>query len=167
MKTIAVRIIERMQIEYELRAYEFNEDELDARSVAPKVGMSPRSVFKTLVARGDRTGVLMACVPASGDLDMKKLASASGNKRVELVPVKEIQSLTGYVRGGVSPIGTKKRFPVLVDQSVLESDRISVSAGVRGLQMILAPEALLRACQAQVAEIAKAPSEDDELNGIN
>jgi len=165
MKTIAVRMLDRMQIEYELRAYEFSEEEMDAISVARKIGMPPNSVFKTLVARGDRTGVLMACVPASADLDLKKLALATSNKKVELVPVKEIQSLTGYVRGGVSPIGSKKKFPVFVDQSVVRSERVSVSAGARGLQMILAPESLLRASQALVAEIANASSGNDNASG--
>ena len=165
MKTIAVRMLDRMQIEYELRAYEFSEEEMDAISVARKIGMPPNSVFKTLVARGDRTGVLMACVPASADLDLKKLALATSNKKVELVPVKEIQSLTGYVRGGVSPIGSKKKFPVFVDQIVVRSERVSVSAGVRGLQVILAPESLLRASQALVAEIANASFENDNSSG--
>ena len=158
MKTIAVRMLDRMQIEYELRAYEFSEEEMDAISVARKIGLPPKAVFKTLVARGDRTGVVMGCVPANTDLDLKKFAMATGNKKVELVPVKEIQSLTGYVRGGVSPIGSKRKFPVFVDQSVLGSERVSVSAGLRGLQMILAPESLLRASQAQVAEIANSSS---------
>ena len=107
----------------------------------------------------------MACVPASADLNLKKLALATGNKKVELVPVKEIQSLTGYVRGGVSPIGSKKKFPVFVDQSVVRSERVSVSAGARGLQMILAPESLLRASQALVAEIANASSGNDNASG--
>ena len=164
MKTIAARMLDRMKIEYELRTYEFSEEEMDAISVAQKIGMPPNAVFKTLVARGDRTGVVMACIPASAGLDLKKLATATGNKRVELVPVKEIQSLTGYVRGGVSPVGSKKKFPVFIDQCILGSERVSVSAGLRGLQMILAPESLLRASQAQLAEIANSSSGNDNLN---
>ena len=155
MKTIAVRWFEQRGYQYELREYEFNETELDAISVAEKVGMKPESVFKTLVARGDRHGVMMACVAASADLDLKKLAGLTGNKRVELVPVKEIQSLTGYVRGGVSPLGSKKKYPLFIDQSALQFEKISVSAGMRGVQMIVAPADLARAGEAQLVDIAK------------
>ncbi len=155
MKTIAVRILEQRGLRYELREYEFSESELDAVSVARKIEMEPEAVFKTLVGRGDRTGVLMACVPANSDLDLKKLAAVSGNKRVELVPVKEIQSLTGYVRGGVSPLGSKKKYPLFVDQSALKFERISVSAGTRGMQMLLAPADLATVSEAVLVEIAK------------
>ena len=155
MKTIAVRLLEQRGYKYEIREYEFNEAELDAMTVANKVGMEPASVFKTLVARGDRNGILMACVAANADLDLKKLASVTGNKKVELVPVKEIQSLTGYMRGGVSPLGSKKKYPLFVDQSALKFDRISVSAGMRGMQMIVSPRDLAEASEAQLVEIAK------------
>ena len=128
--------------------------------MARKIDMAPEAVFKTLVARGDRTGVLMACVPANADLDLKKLATVSGNKRVELVPVKEIQSLTGYVRGGVSPLGSKKKYPLFVDQSALRFERISVSAGTRGMQMLIAPTDLTQASEALLVEIAKAMDGD-------
>src|SRR5207244_7690351 len=111
MKTIAARMLDQLKIAYELRAYEFSEDELDAISVARKIGMEPAAVFKTLVARGDKTGVVMACVPADAELDLKKLATASGNKKVELVAVKELLSLTGYIRREVSPLDGKKRYP--------------------------------------------------------
>src|SRR5438105_11820326 len=155
MKTIAARLLDQLKITYELRAYEFSEDELDAISVARKIGMEPAAVFKTLVARGDKSGVVMACVPADVELDLKKLAAASGNKKVELVAVKELPSLTGYVRGGVSPLGGKKRYPLLLDSSALNHPRISVSAGTRGLQIILAPQDLQRAAQAELADLAK------------
>jgi Cys-tRNA(Pro)/Cys-tRNA(Cys) deacylase len=155
MKTNAARLLDQLKISYELRAYEFSEDELDALSVARKVGMTPEAVFKTLVVRGDKSGVLMACVPANAELDLKKIASESGNKKVEFVAVKEIQSLTGYLRGGVSPFGAKKRYPLFVDASVLNHERISVSAGTRGLQIILTPQALQRAAQATLADLAK------------
>ncbi len=156
MKTIAVRILEQMGLPYQLREYEFSEAELDAVSVARKIDLPPESVFKTLVGRGDRTGVMMACVPGNSDVDLKKLALVSGNKRVELVPVKEIQSLTGYVRGGVSPLGSKKKYPLFIDQSALGFEKISVSAGTRGMQMLVAPRDLLTASQATLVEIAKA-----------
>jgi Cys-tRNA(Pro)/Cys-tRNA(Cys) deacylase len=155
MKTIAVRLFEQRGYKYELREYAVNEAELDAISVAKKVGMEPASVFKTLVARGDRSGILMACVAANADLDLKKLASVTGNKKVELVPVKEIQSLTGYVRGGVSPLGSKKKYPLFVDQSALNFERISVSAGMRGMQMIISPRDLAEASDARLVDIAR------------
>jgi Cys-tRNA(Pro)/Cys-tRNA(Cys) deacylase len=155
MKTIAVRLFEQRGYKYELRGYAFDESELDALTVANKVGMEPASVFKTLVARGDRSGIMMVCVAANADVDLKKLAAVTGNKKVELVPVKEIQSLTGYVRGGVSPLGSKKKYPLFVDQCVLNCERISVSAGVRGMQMIVAPGDLIEASDAQLVDIAK------------
>lgn len=156
MKTIAARMLDQLKIAYELREYEVSEDELDAVTVARKVNMPPEATFKTLVARGDKTGVVMACVPGNGELDLKKFASATGNKRVELVAVKEIQALTGYIRGGVSPLGTKKKYPFYLDQTALNHERISVSAGQRGLQMILAPADLQRAASATLADLTKA-----------
>lgn len=156
MKTIAARMLDQLKIAYELREYEVSEDELDAITVARKVNMPPEATFKTLVARGDKTGVVMACVPGNGELDLKKFASATGNKRVELVAVKEIQALTGYIRGGVSPLGTKKKYPFYLDQTALNHERISVSAGQRGLQMILAPADLQRAASATLADLTKA-----------
>lgn len=155
MKTIAARTLDQLKIDYELRAYEVSEDELDAVSVARKVNMPPEATFKTLVTRGDKTGVILACVPGDAELDFKKLAAATGDKKVEMVPVKEIQSLTGYIRGGVSPLGSKKKYPLYLDRSALDHERVSVSAGRRGLQMILAPEDLRRAANATIADLAK------------
>jgi Cys-tRNA(Pro)/Cys-tRNA(Cys) deacylase len=157
MKTQAARVLDRWKVNYELREYTWSEDELDAVTVARKIGLPPEAVFKTLVARGDRTGVLIACVPANVELDLKKLASVSGNKKVELVSVKEIQSLTGYVRGGVSPIGAKKDYPLFIDESVQLVDAVSISAGARGLQMLLAPDDLQRVTVAQLADLSKMP----------
>ncbi len=155
MKTIAARMLDQLKIGYELRAYQASEDELDAISVARKVNMPPEATFKTLVARGDRTGVIMACVPGNAELDLKKLASTTGNKKVELVAVREIQALTGYIRGGVSPLGSRKKYPLYLDQSALDHEKISVSAGQRGLQMILSPADLQHATQAELADLAK------------
>src|SRR4030095_15840092 len=155
MKTIAARMLDQLKIDYELRAYEAGEDELDAVSVARKVNMPPEATFKTLVTRGDKTGVILACVPGDAEWYFKKFAAATGNKKVELVAVKEIQSLTGYIRGGVSPLGSKKKYPLYLDESALTFERISVSAGQRGLQMILAPGELQRATQAALTELAK------------
>lgn len=155
MKTLAARLLDQLKIHYELRAYEVNEDELDALTVARKVNMPPEATFKTLVARGDKTGVVMACIPGDVELDLKKFASVTGNKKVELVAVKEIQGLTGYIRGGVSPLGTKKKYPLYLDETALLHESISVSAGQRGLQIIIAPEDLQRAAQAALADLAK------------
>src|SRR5262245_32158480 len=155
MKTIVARMLDQLKISYELREYQVNEDELDAIAVARKIGMPASATFKTLVARGDKTGVIMACIPGDAELDLKKFAAVTGNKKVELVPVKEIQSLTGYIRGGVSPLGAKKKYPLWLDETALMHDLISVSAGQRGLQMILAPQDLQRAAQATLADLAK------------
>jgi Cys-tRNA(Pro)/Cys-tRNA(Cys) deacylase len=155
MKTNAARLLDQLQIEYELRAYEVSEDELDAVSVARKVGMPPAATFKTLVARGDRTGVVMACVAADAELDLKKLAAVTGHKKIELVPVKELLALTGYIRGGVSPLGAKKKFPVFIDETAILHERISVSAGTRGVQIIIAPAALQRAAEATLVDLSK------------
>ncbi len=155
MKTIAARILDQLNITYELRAYEVNEDELDAVSVARKVNLPPEAVFKTLVARGDKTGVMMALVAADAELDLKKLATISGNKKIELVAVKELLGLTGYIRGGCSPLGAKKKYPVIIDETVILSEQVSISAGQRGLQLIMAPDDLQRATEATLADIAK------------
>jgi Cys-tRNA(Pro)/Cys-tRNA(Cys) deacylase len=154
-KTNAARILDREGIRYELRDYEVDENDLSAPHVAQAIGMPPEQVFKTLVARGDRTGVLLACIPASTELDLKALAAASGNKKVELVPVKEVLGLTGYIRGGVSPVGTRKPYPLYLDEAAILWDVISVSAGVRGCQMLLAPGDLARVVSAEFRAIAK------------
>jgi Cys-tRNA(Pro)/Cys-tRNA(Cys) deacylase len=158
MKTIAARTLDQLKIDYCLRAYEVSEDELDAVSVARKINMPPEATFKTLVTRGDKTGVILACVPGDAELDFKKLAAATGDKKVEMVAVKEIQSLTGYIRGGVAPLGSKKKYPLYLDRSALDHERVSVSAGRRGLQMILTPLDLQRAANAIIADLAKPAS---------
>ena len=154
MKTIAARMLDQQKIPYELRAYEYSEDELDAETVARKIEMAPEQVFKTLVARGNRGSIVMACVPASSELDLKALAKLTGDKKIDLVPVKEIQGLTGYIRGGVSPLGVKKRYPLYLDSTALNFDLISISAGQRGLQILLSPQDLQKITQAILAEIA-------------
>jgi len=154
-KTNAARFLDVAGIHYELREYQVDEDDLSAPRVAEKIGMPPEQVFKTLVARGDRHGVLMACIPANTELDLKALASASGNKKVELVPVKDVLGLTGYIRGGVSPIGTKKPYPFYLDETADLWDVISVSAGMRGCQMVLAPDDLARITEGVRCPIAK------------
>ena len=155
VKTNAARMLDAAGVHYELREYTVDEDDLSAPSVAAKIGMPPEQVFKTLVARGDRTGVLIACIPANAELDLRALAAASGNKKVELVPVKEVLGLTGYIRGGVSPIGTRKPYPFYLEETAVLWDAISVSAGVRGCQLVLAPDDLTRVLDAQCCAIAK------------
>ena len=155
VKTNAARILDAAGIHYELREYMVDEDDLSATSVAAKIDMPPEQVFKTLVARGDRTGVLIACIPANAELHLKALATASGNKKVELVPVKDVLGLTGYIRGGVSPVGTRKPYPFYLEETALLWAVISVSAGVRGCQLVLAPDDLARLLDARCCAIAK------------
>jgi len=155
VKTNAARILDREGIHYELREYEVDESDLSAPHVAEAIGMPPEQVFKTLVAAGDRTGVLMAAIPANTELDLKALAAASGNKKVDLVPVKEVLGLTGYIRGGVSPVGTRKTYPFYLDETADLWDVISVSAGVRGCQMLLAPDDLAKVTGGVRGAIAK------------
>ena len=154
-KTNAARILDAAGISYELRSYQVDEDDLSAPLVAEKIGLPPEQVFKTLVARGDRGGVLMACIPANTELDLKAAAAASGNKKVELVAVKEVLGLTGYIRGGVSPIGVRKPYPLYLDETADLWDVISVSAGIRGTQMLLAPDDLVRITEGVRCAIAK------------
>lgn len=155
MKTNAARILDGLKFSYELCEYKVDENDLSAQNVANKVGMPDKQVFKTLVARGDKTGVIMACIPGSDELDLKALAAASGNKKVEMVALKEVQPLTGYVRGGVSPLGPKKRYPVFLDISATNWQVIAISAGVRGCQIVLPPDHLVQAVNAQVCPIAR------------
>lgn len=148
-------MLESLGIRYELREYSVDPEDLAAESVAAKVGMPAEQVFKTLVARGDRNGPCFAVIPGNTELDLKALAASSGNRKVELVPLKEVQPLTGYIRGGVTVLGAKKSFPVFADETVELWDKISVSAGVRGTQIILQPADYLRASGAILADIAK------------
>lgn len=141
-KTNAVRLIQQAGIPYREAFYEFDESDLSGIHAAHAVGIPPEQVFKTLVARGDKNGINVFCIPVCCELDLKKAAKASGNKKVELVPVKELLSLTGYIRGGCSPVGMKKKYPTYVDETCILWDEISVSAGARGHQMILPPDQL-------------------------
>ena len=154
-KTNAARFLDRMGVEYKLVEYEVDESDLSAETVAAKIGLPPEQVFKTLVVRGDRTGILLACVPAGSELDLKAMAAASGNKKVEMVPVKEIEPLTGYIRGGVSPIGTKKHYPLYIDESGMNFSVISISAGTRGCQLFLDPKGLVKVLDAKIAKISR------------
>ncbi len=158
MKTNAVRTLDSLGIRYELRDYEVDEEHLDALTVAEKIGLPPEQVFKTLVARGDRNGVCIAVIPGNTELDPKALAKLTGDRKVELVPLKEVQPLTGYLRGGCTALGMKRDYPVYVDETIELFDVIAVSAGVRGTQMLLAPEDYLRATKATVGATGREKS---------
>jgi len=155
MKTNAVRILDALGVHYELREYEVDPEDLAAGTVAAKLGMPAEQVFKTLLARGDRNGPCFAVIPGNYELDLKAVAKLSGDRKIELVPLKEVQPLTGYIRGGVTALGAKKEFPVFVDETMELWDVISVSAGVRGVQVLLAPADYLRVTEAIVGEIAR------------
>ena len=155
-KTNAARFLHQMGIQYELREYEVHPEDLAAEAVATKIGLPPEQLFKTLVAEGDRQGICMAVIPSNTELDLKALAVTSGNRKIHLVPVKEIQKLTGYIRGGVTALAAKKVYPVYVDETIELFEVISISAGVRGTQILLAPTDFLRATRATVALLANA-----------
>lgn len=152
-KTNAARLLDAMGISYEVREYEVDESDLSAGTVAAKVGLPPEQVFKTLVVTGDKTGVMLAIVPGDAELDMDLLAKVSGNKRVGMVPLKDVQPITGYIRGGVSPLGTKKQFPTYLDETAILFPFISISAGMRGMQLLVAPDDLIRAVDAHLADL--------------
>jgi Cys-tRNA(Pro)/Cys-tRNA(Cys) deacylase len=158
MKTNAVRILDNLGIKYELSHYEVDPQDLSAESVAAKIGLPLEQVFKTLVARGDRNGIILAVVPGGEQLDLKALARVSGDRSTETVALKEVQPLTGYLRGGVTALACKKDYPVYVDESVYLFEKIAVSAGVRGTQILLAPDDYVRATTAAVALISKPKS---------
>jgi len=151
MKTRAAQALDKLGIPYEIR--EFEEEELGADEVAEKLHIPLAQVFKTLVVRGDRTGVILACLPGTMTLSLKALARVSGNRKVEMVEKDEILRLTGYIRGGVSPLGGKKDYPVYLDQSALEQPIVSISAGMRGMQLFIKPLDLARATRAKVIAI--------------
>jgi Cys-tRNA(Pro)/Cys-tRNA(Cys) deacylase len=153
-KTNAARLLDQMGIRYELREYEVDPEDLAAEAVAAKIGLPPGQLFKTLVAQGDCHGICMAVIPGDTELDLKALAAASGDRKIHLVPVKELQKLTGYIRGGVTALAAKKAYPVYADKSIERFDLISISAGMRGLQILLAPVDYLRVAKAVLAAIA-------------
>jgi Cys-tRNA(Pro)/Cys-tRNA(Cys) deacylase len=162
-KTNAVRLLDRLGIGYELRAYEVDPGDLAAETVAAKIGLPPEQVFKTLVARGDRSrdrsqdrnGMCMAVIPGDQELNLKALATAAGERKMQLVPVKELQALTGYIRGGVTALAAQRDFPVFVDETSELFDVVSISAGVRGLQILISPADYLRATRGTIAALGQ------------
>ncbi len=159
-KTNAARLLDQLGIHYELRAYEVDPEDLAAETVAAKIGLPAEQVFKTLVARPsggkERNGVVMAVIPGDQELDLKALAAAAGEKKIELVPVKELQALTGYIRGGVTALAGKRDYLVYVDETIELFDVISISAGMRGLQILIATGDYLRATKGTVAGLGQA-----------
>lgn len=152
-KTNAMRILSARKTAYSTRTYEVDESDLSGVHVASQIGLEPDQVFKTLVAKGDRTSYLICGLPVHRSVDLKKLAAASSNKRVELIPTKDILAVTGYVRGGCSPIGMKKDYPYYLDESVTQQNEIAISAGIRGAQIILSPADLISATKAVLCDI--------------
>lgn len=153
-KTNAARLLDKAGISYDLIPYEFDENDLAAQHVADSLGQPIEQVFKTLVLHGDRSGHIVCVVPGNGEVDLKALAKASGNKKVEMIAMKDLLSVTGYIRGGCSPIGMKKKFPTYFHSTVLDFETIYVSAGVRGLQLEISPAALVDFVGGIVADVA-------------
>ncbi len=154
-KTNAMRILDRAKIPYEIFTYDVDENDLSGTHVADSVGLPYSQVFKTLVAKGDKTGFCVFVIPVDCEIDLKAAASVSGNKRMEMIPVKDLLSVTGYIRGGCSPVGMKKEYPTYFDKSVNAHDTIAVSAGVRGCQLFLNREKLIEFTKAQIKEVIR------------
>ncbi|MGQ9644184.1 MAG: Cys-tRNA(Pro) deacylase [Ignavibacterium sp.] len=152
-KTNAIRILESYKINFELVEYEVDENDLSGETVARKIGVNYAEVFKTLVAKGDKSGYCVFCIPVNFELNLKKAAKASDNKSVELIKVKELFPLTGYIRGGCSPIGMKKQFPTFIDETAQLFEKIFVSAGVRGMQIHINPDDLKKLISAEYADL--------------
>ncbi|HIZ44479.1 MAG TPA: Cys-tRNA(Pro) deacylase [Firmicutes bacterium] len=155
VKTNAMRLLDAAGISYETMEYEVDEKDLSGAHVVAQLGLDPDTVFKTLVARGEKNGIMVFCIPVCEELDLKKAASVSGDKRVEMIHVKEIQGITGYIRGGCSPVGMKKKYPTYIEETAVLFDKIAVSAGIRGCQMFLDPEDLIAFTDARVCSLTK------------
>jgi Cys-tRNA(Pro)/Cys-tRNA(Cys) deacylase len=153
MKTNAIRILESRQVDHTTHEYEFSEEEIDAVSVAHKINADPETVFKTLVARNEKNELFVFVIPGNYELNLKKAASTSGNKKIEMIKVKELQPLTGYIRGGCSPVGMKKMFPTFIDETAQLHNKIFVSAGMRGMQIKISPNDLILTINGQFADL--------------
>jgi Cys-tRNA(Pro)/Cys-tRNA(Cys) deacylase len=154
-KTNAMRLLEQMGIGYEAHEYEVDPNDLRAETVAAKVGLPPEQVFKTLAVDGDRNGVCLAVIPGNSELDFKALARVTGDRKIDMVPLKDVQAVTGYIRGGVTALACKKEYPVFLDETAQLWDVISISAGQRGIQLFVAPADYVRAVNAAYADIAR------------
>lgn len=154
-KTNAMRLLDNAEIPYQVKIYEYDENNLGGEHVAEIIGMYEEQVFKTLITKGDKTGINVFCIPVNSELDLKKAATVSLNKKIEMLPMKELLPTTGYIRGGCSPIGMKKKFPTYIDETALLFDEISVSAGIRGCQIILSPQYLVDFIDATICDVVK------------
>ena len=154
-KTNAMRLLEQAGIAFRIETYEFDEEHLSGEHVASQVSLPADQIFKTLVVRGDKQGVMVFCIPVTMELDLKKAAKAAGAKKIEMTHVKELLGLTGYIRGGCSPVGMKKKYPTWIDETAMLYDEIAVSAGVRGAQIIINPEALKIFTEAVYADVTQ------------
>ncbi|MBQ7380765.1 MAG: Cys-tRNA(Pro) deacylase [Clostridia bacterium] len=152
-KTNAMRLLDAAKIAYDVKEYEVDENDLSGVHIASQLGLPFEQVFKTLTAKGDKTGVIVFCIPVHREIDLKKAAAVTGNKRVELLHVKDLLATTGYVRGGCSPIGMKKKFPTFIEQSALDFERITVSAGMKGAQLLLRVDELVKFTGAKLCQI--------------
>lgn len=154
-KTNAMRLLEQAGIAFRIETYEFDEEHLSGEHVASQVSLPADQIFKTLVVRGDKQGIMVFCIPVTMELDLKKAAKAAGDKKIEMTHVKELLGLTGYIRGGCSPVGMKKKYPTWIDETAMLYDEIAVSAGVRGAQIIINPEALRIFTEAVYADVTQ------------
>ena len=154
-KTNAMRRLDSAKIPYEIMTYTVDENDLSGTHIADQIGIPYEQCFKTLVAVGDKTGPLVFCIPCDKEIDLKLAASITGNKRIEMIHVKDLLALTGYIRGGVSPIGMKKKFPTYIDETAILFDRITVSSGMRGAQLLLSVEALLPFVEAKAVALTQ------------
>ena len=153
IKTNAMRMLSAAKIAFEVLEYEVDENDLSGMHISDQLGFPPERMFKTLVAKGDRTGPLVFCIPVDREIDLRRTAAITGNKKIEMIHVKDLLALTGYIRGGVSPIGMKKKFPTWFDESALLFDRITVSSGTRGAQLLINRTALLAFVDAKTADL--------------
>ena len=154
-KTNAMRLLEQAGIEYKAMEYEVDEDNLSGEHAASQIGIPPEQVFKTLVARGEKKGIVVFCIPVSLELNLKKAAAAIGDKKIEMLHVKDLLGVTGYIRGGCSPIGMKKKYPTYMDETAILHDHITISAGVRGCQLCIPTEAFVKYIEAVLCDIAE------------
>ncbi len=155
MKTNGARLLESLGIAFAIQEYEVDPDDLSAITVAKKINMPPEQVFRTLLTTGGPNQYFFAVIPGDAELDFKKLARAAGVRKAEMVPLKDVQPITGYIRGGVTVFGAKKAYPAFLDETAILFDKISVSAGARGTQIILSPDDYIRATEAQIADLTK------------
>lgn len=152
-KTNAVRMLEAVGIKFRTAEYKVDENDLSGMHVAEQLGQPPEQVFKTLVLKGEKTGYLVCCIPVNAELDLKKAAKAAKDKKVEMLHMKDLLSVTGYIRGGCSPVGMKKKFPTFIDETAILFDEIAVSAGIRGAQIIVEPNALCEYVEAEFVDL--------------